>query len=153
LKGPSRPELPVRRLVFAGCEVQPPRCRLVYRYERRTYVRVLSFPGIPEAAFRAADPEVLSLLLGHVGLASAPRLFALDDFTHLTSEAVALSPAGVDLFADLLRQGLAELRFRNGLDLRREVAIEAPERPGGNPLVVPGAGAFLFAGGGKDSAV
>ncbi len=158
LRGPSRPESgprpEVRRLVFAGHELRPPRCRFVYRYERVTYSRVLTFGGIPEAAFRAADPALLDLLLGHVGLAFAPQLFAIEDFTHLTAEGVPLSPAGADLFRDLLRQGLAELRFRNGLDLAREVAIEAPERAGGRPAQLePGAGALLFGGGGKDSAV
>jgi hypothetical protein len=47
------------------------------------------------------------------------------------------------------------VRYRNGLDLAREVVIEAPERAGGRPAepAAAGAGALLFAGGGKDSAV
>src|SRR3954451_6940275 len=49
LKGPSRPDPEprgeVRRLVFAGYELDPPRCRFVYRYERATYARVLTFGG------------------------------------------------------------------------------------------------------------
>ncbi len=154
LRGPSRPEPEIRRLVYAGWELAPPRCRFLYRYERATFSRVLTFGGIPEAAFAAADPALLDRLLGHIGLAYAPQLFAVADFTHLAVERLPLSPGGVEFFADLLRHGLGELRYRNGIDLAREVVIEAPPCAGGGAVAVPaGNGALLFGGGGKDSAV
>src|SRR4051812_4751469 len=111
----------VRRLVFERIDLQPPVCRFHFRTDRGSYVQSLAFLDTPEAAFHDADPEALRLLLGHVGLAMLPRLFTLDDFTHVRIEPLALSPAGTGFLRHLLRHGLAELRVRNGLDPRRGV--------------------------------
>jgi hypothetical protein len=160
LPEPARRKAPgpvpdVRRIVFERIELRPPRCRFHFRTDRGSYVQSLAFPDTPEAAFHEADPGALQLLLGHVGLSLLPRLFTLEDFTHVRIEPLALSPAGIEFFAHLLRHGLAELRVRHGIDPRREVVIEAPERPPSSRIVAVEAaeGALLFGGGGKDSAV
>ncbi|HEX2253166.1 MAG TPA: hypothetical protein VHQ65_07860 [Thermoanaerobaculia bacterium] len=141
-------------MVFDGLRLEPPRCHFTFRWGSACYTRVLTFPDPAAPALAAADPAILRPLLGHVGLALAPQLFALADFRRLVVEPLALSPAGVVFLRDLLRDGLAELRYRNGLDPATEVEIEADERRAGPAAEVAGhAGALLLNGGGKDSAV
>lgn len=144
-----------RELVFESMKLEGGRCRFGYRIGDERFVRTLSLTGVGEEAIREADPRILHRLLLHVGVALVPRFCRLSDLERARIEVEGLSPAGASFFAHILRGGLGELRYRNGLDVHREIELlgadsDDGEAPDPGPL---GDGALVFNGGGKDTAV
>jgi len=145
----------VKQLTFSEVRVGYPRC--VFRYDLRgiTVTRYLDVSSLSEEAFRAADQSTVTHLVAQIGLAYMPQLFALDDFDVVTVRPLWLSSEGIEFYETLIQRGLAELRFRNGLDLEKRVIVNVePAAPRYQPARhSPSPSALLLNGGGKDTAV
>ena len=144
-----------RELVFESMALEGMRCRFGFRIGDERFVRTLNLGGVGEEAVRRADPRILHRLLLHVGVALVPRFCRLSDLERVRVEVDGLSPAGAAFFGHVLRGGLAELRYRNGLDVHRKIEIQGTESDDGE-APDPGSlrdGALVFNGGGKDTAV
>lgn len=144
-----------RELVFESMRLEDQRCRYGFRIGDERFVRTLNLEGLGEAPLRGADPRILHRLLLHVGLALVPRFSRLCDLERVRVEVEGLSPEGAAFFTHIFRGGLGELRYRNGLDVYREIELQGADSDGGE---APDPGplrdmALVFNGGGKDTAV
>jgi UDP-N-acetyl-alpha-D-muramoyl-L-alanyl-L-glutamate epimerase len=145
----------MKELTFREVRVAYPQCTLLYDVGGATFAKYVDVSNLGEAKFLSADRQTVRHLLAHIGMAYVPHLFALEDFDSVNVRPLRLSPAGIDFYETYLRNGLAELRLRNGLDIGKHVAVNvgrgAPQY--GPDDYLPSDSALLMNGGGKDTAV
>ncbi len=148
-------------LVYESWRLDYPEAVYTYRWDGRstsgTERVTMGLGAIPAADLAAVPAAGLANLLAHAGVAFARYLLPLDDFDQLHVEPLALPPPAIAYFERTFRRGLAEMRYRNGLDVKKPFHVTAsPFAPGYAPApLADGAGehALLLNGGGKDSAV
>ncbi len=148
----------MKLLVYESWRLDYPQVVYSYRWDGGVERVTLGLGEIPQAALAAAPADGLANLLAHAGVAFARYLAPLDDFDQLHVEPLALPPPAVRYFERTFERGLAEMRYRNGLAVRKPFQVTAsPDAPRYAPAPLhPAAGAdqaLLLNGGGKDSAV
>jgi hypothetical protein len=139
-------------LYYRSWELDWPEVVFTYEWDGGTLRKTLGLGGLPRPA--GPDPG-LDNLLAHAGLACARYFFKLADFDQVHVEPLRLPPPAVRFFELSFQTGVAEMRYRNGLDVSKPVAVScSPDAPQYEPA--QGAGrrhALLLNGGGKDTAV
>jgi len=139
-------------LIYRGWELDWPEAVFTYEWEGGALRKTLGLGDLPRPA--GPDPG-LDNLLAHAGLAFARYFFRLADFDQVHVEPLRLPPPAVRFWELSFRNGLAEMRYRNGLDVRKPVSVTcSPDAPRYEPAEVEGRRhALLLNGGGKDTAV
>lgn len=145
----------MKELTFSEARADYPRCVFRYEVQGAQLTKYLDISGLPEAAFRVADQSVVNHIVAHIGMAYLPQLYALDDFDVVRIRPLQLSAEGIEFYETYIQRGLAELRFRNKLDVTKPVLLSVDPRArqyeAGQYL--PRQRALLLNGGGKDTAV
>jgi hypothetical protein len=145
----------MRTLVFESFAIDPPFLRFRYSCGGQELGKEFRISSLTAERCAAVDPRVMEHLVAHIGMAFIPQLFRLAELSRIVVRPFQLSELGRDFFRTLYKHGLAELRYRNGLDVDVDVEIiSSPDTP--PPAVASvcnGSGALLLNGGGKDSAV
>ncbi len=116
------------------------------------------FPDVPWDRVVRLPPAALGRTLFHLGLIECLSYWKAACPPRIEVRAGPLDPEERAFFRDLLRRGLSEFLYVNGLDPRRpdlvEVVATAPGRaPRPAPAPDPGAPGLFGVGGGKDSAL
>jgi hypothetical protein len=143
-------------LVYEGWRLDWPEVVYTYRWDGGVLRQTMGLGELPRERLERAPADVVANLLAHAGLAFTRYFFALADFDQVQVEPLDLPAPARRYFEHSLRAGLAEMRYRNGLDPRKPVRLScspgAPRYPPAELLDGP-PHALLFNGGGKDSAV
>jgi hypothetical protein len=145
----------VKLLVYEAWSLDYPRVTYTYRAAGERFTQWIDLAAIPERDLARAPAEGLAHLLAQIGVSFARYLFPLDDFDQLHVEPLWLPPPAAAYFEKSFRRGLAETRYRHGLEVGKPLHVTAsPEAPRYRPVAVAAREeALLLNGGGKDSAV
>lgn len=142
-----------KTLIYERLEIDFPKVRFHYRYQGRSFSRLISLRNTPRERLEAVEPLVLHHLLAHVGMAFIPGFFALDTIEHVEVRTHHLPPESISFFQTYFKLGLAEFRSINQLPLNQEVTFESVGAPCFERALFTGQRqALLLNGGGKDSA-
>ena len=152
-----RDPLPRRReLVFESYATTYPKLSFTYRAQGKTYVSRVDLGGIAEEDLATIDANTFQRIATTIGITLAPFHFLLTDFAAVRMECGVIDEAARQFVEKYLRAGLAEFRYRQGLDPTRRIVFTAN---GGTasaepPSVIPTLDKILLLnGGGKDTAV
>lgn len=147
----------MKLLTFESWERSGAEILYTYRWDGGVERKTLGLGGLA-AELDRVPPEALANALAHAGLAFARYFFGLDDFDGVYCEPLWLPHRAIRYFELSFQSSLAEMRYRNGLDVRKPVQVtcstEAPRYFPATAQEVPLADhALLLDGGGKDTAV
>lgn len=139
-------------LIYRSWELSWPEVVYTYEWDGGTLRKTLGLGDLPRPP--GPDPG-LDNLLAHAGLAFARYYFGLADFDQVHVEPLRLPERAVRFWEQSLQTGVAEMRYRNRLDVRKPVHVSClPLAPRYEPAVSAGRRhALLLNGGGKDTAV
>lgn len=143
-------------IAYVGYDIRYP--KILYRYEAgsKRYEHILNIDKIPQISLNDLRSDIADKLLNHIGLSFVADCFRLDDFDEVRVGPSGFSEASGEFFGAALSKGLAELRYRNGLNPGRRTRFLFSEDRGASPNpydqdTKPTALALL--GGGKESIV
>src|SRR5688572_19879931 len=152
LRNLIRDPLPRRReLVFESYAITYPKLSFTYKAQGKTYVTRVDLGGIAEEDLATIDATTFQRIATTIGITLAPFHFRLTDFAAVRMECGGvIDEAGRQFFEKYLRAGLAEFRYRQGLDPTRRIVFTAN---GGTasaepPSVIPTLDKILLLNGG-----
>jgi hypothetical protein len=144
-----------RELVFDSYAFTYPNLSFVYKAEGRSYVSSVDLSALAEDDVAAIDQATFQRVATVIGMMLAPYHFLLTDFATVRVECGdSIDGSGRDFFARSLTHGLAEFRYRQGLDPTRPITVTTGARNGSiEPATVATTDQIiLLNGGGKDTA-
>jgi UDP-N-acetyl-alpha-D-muramoyl-L-alanyl-L-glutamate epimerase len=145
-----------RELVFHSYTYAYPKLSFVYSAQGETYVSTVDLKDISEQDLATVDAQTFHRTATLIGITMAPFHFLLTDFASVRIEpGDFIDSAGRQFFETYLRSGLAEFRYRQGLDPTRLISVRTSGgQASAEPAVVPTREHILLLnGGGKDTAV
>jgi hypothetical protein len=142
-------------IVFEKFELDYPVVRFRYRLNGAAWSRTLDLGDLPRADVEAAPADAVANLLAHIGISLARYFFIIEDFDRLHIEPINLPDEALASLERWFQLTLAEMRYRNGLQVGKKTRITcAPDAPMFSVVdAVVRDEALLMNGGGKDSAV
>ena len=141
-------------LVYDSWEYEHPAVKYRYRVGSRSYVSTILLDDLDAAEVQSVDLSLLERLLASIGLAITPIYFRLTDFAAVRVECIGLDADAIAFFETYLERGLAEFRYRHGLNPLRPVRVYSTRpAPCATPCAVSGDGLLMLNGGGKDTVV
>ena len=99
-----------------------------YSFRKRKYQIRMAFLGLNEGVFRRAKHEAADNLIFNLGVALVPFLFDLADFDEVFVAPAFLDQEQKDFFSKYFQRGLAEFRYRNGLNPNRKIVLKSEEK-------------------------
>jgi hypothetical protein len=153
-----RDPLPRRReLVFESYAITYPTLAFTYKAQGKPYVSSVDLGGIAEEDLATIDANTFQRIATTIGIMLAPFHFLLTDFAAVRMECGgAIDEAGRQFFERYLSAGLAEFRYRQGLDPTRRIVFTANHGTASAepPSIIPTRNKILLLnGGGRDTAV
>jgi hypothetical protein len=144
-----------KSIIYEGYTVNFPEVVFRFLVGKKALANRVVLENFQEADLTRADPTVLDAILSHIGLAFVPFMFALEDFDSVLARTMPLSEGGREFFQDYFCKGLAELRYVQGLNVSKPIALTSGDSraPWESVSINAREKALLMNGGGKDSAV
>jgi hypothetical protein len=141
-------------LVFDGWVYSYPEVRFRYRAGSAVYESWIVLEGLTPEAVRRIRPELLHRVFASIGLALAPYYFRLTDYAAVRIDCSDIPEEAFSFFERYFQHGLAEFRYRRGLNPIRPIRVYSSEPcNSGRPFPVAGDGVLMLNGGGKDTVV
>ena len=144
-----------RELVFRRYCYAYPEIRFIFEVDGKEYTSRAFVDEFTKEQIAAVDPRLWVRVITAVGMAMAPFHFLLADFASVRLEFAYLTNEAKTFYQDYFRAGLAELRYRQGLNPNREIRVfSSSDQAGVAPVSLDTDDKILMLnGGGKDTAV
>lgn len=145
----------MKTLIYEKFEFTFPEISFFYVFNGEQIVYKVRISCLSKESLLGKNKETLDNIIFHLGMALISFVFCLEDFDEIVVKPYKITPDFANFFAKYFKFGLAELRFINGLDIKKEIVIRSlssREMPGVSeePLLEE---AIVLNGEGKDSAV
>lgn len=143
-----------KELILDSYSYEHPEVRFEFRAPSRSFSSTVRFECIEELELRAIGPERLHRLMTLIGMSLVPYHFLVADFRSVRVKCGRLTPDAINFYQEYFQGGLAEFRYRQGLDPTRPIEVIADHC---DPLPTDGDNTdekiLMLNGGGKDTAV
>jgi UDP-N-acetyl-alpha-D-muramoyl-L-alanyl-L-glutamate epimerase len=142
------------QLILESYHYRHPQIECRFTVRGKTYTSTVSLQAIAEEDIAAIDRELWNRMVLAVALAMVPFHFLLSDFASVKIKGGALDKATISFYERAWMNGLAEFRYRQGLNPLRPISVVCAEA---EPFASSGIAAeekiLMLNGGGKDTAV
>jgi hypothetical protein len=144
-----------RELVFRSYSYTYPEIHFVFEVDGKTYTSKAFVADLSEQEIAVVDPQLWGRALVALGMTMAPFHFLLADFASVRLECAPLTVEAEEFYQEYFRAGLAELRYRQGLNPNRSIRVYSSSTQSAvTPVTVQAKDKILMLnGGGKDTAV
>jgi len=144
-----------KELIFEGYDYRHPEILLRFRAGKDHYTSSVVRPNLMEQDLRGINSDTWHRVVTSIGLTIVPFHFLLTDFAAVRVECGTMAEGARDFFEEYFRCGLAEFRYRQGLDPTRAIRVysngagipPSPKDVETEPKIL------MLNGGGKDTAV
>lgn len=145
----------MRQLTLCGCAIGADGLSLTYEALGRSFRVPVALPAHIAAGLRTIPDAPRDQALTALGLVLAPFFFRLSDFAQINVASAALDPESAAFFEAFFVGGLAEFRYRQGLDPTRPVRVVSQPAPHRQVTccIQTRDEALMLNGGGKDTIV